>query len=161
MAVLKLLLLASTFGCYSPELRDCTVTCAATNECANGQICGGDHFCAAPAVAGTCSRPDAGVPEDAPSRADAAPDSDDDAIRLTVTIDGHGQVTLDGGDTCDTSGCVLLATRGLPTTLHAQGLGHDDFERWTTPICALQDSTCVLVSFVDAEVGVRFRKQDP
>jgi hypothetical protein len=157
-----LALIASTCaGCYAPELRDCTVTCAATSECAGAQICGEDHFCAAPARAGRCTAPDGGGAEDARTAgADARPDAQD-TIRLTLQIDGHGEVGLDGGASCATTGCVLLAPRGLPVTLAAMGLGHDDFDRWTTPNCALQTSTCVLVSYLDAELGARFRKADP
>lgn len=48
-------------GCYSPSLRDCTVTCAAASDCGGGQICGADGYCAAPSVAGRCTSTDAAV----------------------------------------------------------------------------------------------------
>jgi len=41
-------------GCYSPELRDCAVSCASPDDCAPGQVCGSDAYCAAPEIAGTC-----------------------------------------------------------------------------------------------------------
>ena len=39
-------------ACYEPELRDCTLSCTAAAECADGQVCGSDHFCASPEIAG-------------------------------------------------------------------------------------------------------------
>lgn len=62
MAVLKWLprslpgaLLGAT-ACYSPELQDCAVTCAADGDCGPGQVCGSDRMCAVPTVAGSCAR---------------------------------------------------------------------------------------------------------
>ncbi|HET9622508.1 MAG TPA: hypothetical protein VFP84_14145, partial [Kofleriaceae bacterium] len=69
--------LAAGGACYSPELHDCTLSCATSADCAGGQVCGADKLCAAPATAGRCEQlataPDAGVPHDAgPARPDAA-----------------------------------------------------------------------------------------
>jgi len=41
-------------ACYDPELRDCTVTCHGKHDCAEGQVCGSDGYCAAPDVANKC-----------------------------------------------------------------------------------------------------------
>jgi hypothetical protein len=159
-------------GCYSPDLRDCTVTCAGTAECASGQVCGNDHFCAAPARAGSCAAPpvpDAGIdarghrpppPDAAP---DAPPDAHGDTVQLAIHIDGQGLVKLENGGSCgnadltpDTE-CTLVAPRGLPATLNAIGLDNQVFDRWTTPTCAFQGATCVLVPWFDSDVGARFR----
>jgi len=109
-------------GCYQPSLRDCTVSCHAAGDCASGQICGSDGWCAAPDVAGTCgliadgatvdgSVVDGSVvdgPEhDGPvadasnidaSRPDARPDAsppDAAGAVLHVLVSGHGKVLID------------------------------------------------------------------
>ncbi|HSN28352.1 MAG TPA: hypothetical protein VLT45_18835, partial [Kofleriaceae bacterium] len=38
-------------GCYSPDLRDCTVSCASSADCAGAQVCNASHLCAAQDVA--------------------------------------------------------------------------------------------------------------
>lgn len=35
-------------GCYSPSLRDCTVSCANPTDCAGDQVCTSNGWCAAP-----------------------------------------------------------------------------------------------------------------
>lgn len=46
-------------GCYEPALRDCTVRCAAPNDCTGGQVCRKDGWCAMP-EATSCGKPDHG-----------------------------------------------------------------------------------------------------
>jgi hypothetical protein len=162
-------------SCYSPDLRDCTVTCAATSECTGGQICGDDHFCAAPAHAGTCTppaAPDAGVdagghrPPRHDAAIDAAPDAEDDLVRLTIHIAGQGVIALENGGSCSNEDptapaeCAFLAPRGLPATLHAIARGNEVFDHWTTATCLLQGATCVFVPLYDTDIGARFRKAD-
>src|SRR5688572_992995 len=97
--------LASIAGCYSPEVRDCTLTCSAASDCVDGQVCGSDHFCAAPAIAGQCASLPGGDAGDgirdagviAPI-ADARPDAPDAATHTTLSlmIDGQGRITVQG-----------------------------------------------------------------
>lgn len=42
--------LVAITGCYQPELRDCTVHCAAATDCTGGQVCRPDGWCAMPSV---------------------------------------------------------------------------------------------------------------
>src|SRR4051812_37357316 len=72
-------------GCYDPQEVDCTVSCAAANECAQGQVCGTDGFCAAPGIAGHCGGPDGGTQR----------------VSLRVAIDGPGKISIDGVGSCD------------------------------------------------------------
>jgi hypothetical protein len=37
-------------GCYSPDLRDCTVQCSASTDCTGGQVCRDDGWCAMPEI---------------------------------------------------------------------------------------------------------------
>ena len=112
--------LAMISACYSPTLRNCTVTCETSGDCAGGQICGSDHYCAAPGVADRCSQPDVpdgqsvatdATPADGANAVDARRSVDArpaDAAPATVFLhlhdDGHGAITIVGGPTCATSG---------------------------------------------------------
>ena len=181
MAVLKLTLatLAATAACYSPDLRDCVVTCASSSDCAGGQQCGADHFCASPARAGHCAQPpdqDAGLVVDAPidarrpppppdARPDAAIDAGPSYVKLHVTIDGQGTVALDGGGSCSAGpmamgGCILLAPADQPATLHAMPAAGQRFDRWTSMTCSGQGETCVFLATMDVDIAARFRKED-
>jgi len=72
-AVKICVLLALLAACYSPSVRDCTVTCATGDQCGGGQVCAGG-WCTAPDVSCEGVAP----PTDAPAvRIDAAsPDAD-------------------------------------------------------------------------------------
>jgi hypothetical protein len=136
-------------GCYSPALRDCTVTCTGADQCASGQVCGADGFCSAPDVAGTCV--DAHVGIDAPvstfdARFDAAP-PDAPSAYLHITISGKGKVT-DSVDniSCQTADCSFGVKEGATLVLTATGSGpQHPFQAWTTDNCKGQGSTCAVL----------------
>ncbi|MDB4952816.1 MAG: hypothetical protein JWO36_385 [Myxococcales bacterium] len=169
---------AAMIGCYSPDLRDCTVACSTASDCASGQMCGTDQFCAAPSVAGHCAklaRSDAGTvdglvlhdgamphvdarPPDAPAPADAAPAP---TIQLHIVITGKGRVVVNGSASCDSSGpqhgnCLLAAPISVPAMLQASGHQQDSFDGWTTQACAGQGATCTFTPTTDTLVGVHF-----
>jgi hypothetical protein len=61
-------------ACYDPSLRDCAVACRNGGDCATGQICGDDGWCAAPAVAGRCDAArDASEPDEPDAEAPIEP----------------------------------------------------------------------------------------
>jgi hypothetical protein len=94
-------------GCYAPELHDCTVECTRAADCASGQMCGSDGWCARPEAAGRCARLSSGdggiVPpgdsagSDAPTDAgiDADPDSGACTAACTKGICDHGVCVID------------------------------------------------------------------
>jgi len=130
-----LLVLAILSGCYAPDLRDCTVTCGGATECASGQVCGADGFCAAPGVAGTCGA--GGV--------DASVDAGQ-TVMVRVMVMGNGQVDIPGAGTCGMTGppdCVMQ----VPKNAHvvATAVTHDTnkpFDKWNSITCAGQDESC-------------------
>ena len=179
MAVLKrdhlLACLAGMLSCYSPDVRDCVVTCASAADCAGGQVCGSDGFCAGAARAGHCAQaatPDGGMPLDAALPTDAHPDAPRDAavdagpttVALVIHIDGGGTVFLVGGSSCDSSApmheCTLVVLANVPVTLSAVPHDNQAFDHWTTTACAGQGSICVFTPVADTDVGVKFRKAD-
>jgi hypothetical protein len=160
-------------GCYSPELRDCTLTCRAATDCADGQVCGSDHFCAAPGIAGQCSSlpgdagsdpRDAGI--DPPMMADARPDAAPTVAVLTIAIEGKGRVTVQGIGACDESGpqnghCNFIVALDMATVAQAQPYNDQRFDKWTTPVCAsVSTPTCTFTPIGATTVGVKFRKDD-
>jgi hypothetical protein len=140
-ALVAVVLLA---GCYDPDLSDCTVSCAAPDECGDGQVCGDDGFCARPSVAGTCESPA-------------------QTARLTIRIEKKGRVVIDApAFTCDAddgAGKTCVTTVPRAGTLELRAVRTDkEFERWTTPRCMGQDETCDLDPDDDTlTVGVKFR----
>lgn len=164
-------------SCYSPDLRDCTVACASQNDCAYGQVCGADQFCAAPEIAGRCSElpgdagsddRDAGIPDGKlDARVDAAPPPPDGhlMVPLHLKIDGDGRVTVPGEPACEKQGpqngdCNYQVTLGLPLTLTAQPYEDSRFDRWSGMPCNLQDATCTFIPTAAADVHARFKKED-
>jgi len=77
----RAVLIALVASCYSPDVRDCTVTCSDNADCADGQRCGSDHLCAAPDHAGRCGD----APADARPRDGHRGASDDDPPAPGVT----------------------------------------------------------------------------
>jgi hypothetical protein len=138
------LLLALLAGCYDPELRDCTVECTSGDECADGQVCGTSGMCAAPEAADQC----------APGGGSAPPH-----VSLRVTVDGHGEVVVDGRGSCvsDADPCMYSLVVGTSVTLHAHSLDEEkEFEQWTGA-CAGQSATCSLAATSATTVGARFK----
>jgi hypothetical protein len=151
MALLKYAVLVAA-SCYSPDLRDCTVTCAAATDCASGQVCNGG-LCSGPSVqCAMLATPDAAIPPPPPNDAamvqpDAKPDAAPPMIPIHVHIDGVGHVTLDGGGDCnspkDHADCDLSAPEHVLAMFHAKPADH--FDHWSDacggagmePDCAL------------------------
>jgi len=150
MAVLKLLSLAAGLsGCYSPELRDCAVTCAADGDCGPGQVCGGDQMCAAPEIAGHCNplpTPDAAVPHDATVDAFVAMVDASTVVVLQIEIKGKGKVEVEGIGSCSDAApshvCTFTVPIGIPRVLQAVPGQDSVFEKWEPGACAGDNPTC-------------------
>ena len=165
-------------GCYGPALRDCTVSCAAAADCAQGQVCGADGLCAAPEIAGTCAPPpdggpaiDAARPVDAPSidapppppPPDAPPDAPPMGATLRVQIDGAGSVFVDGSGVCSSFGargdCTYDLTLGAPKTVRAVAIQPDQrFKAWTSSTCGGQGASCTFTPTVSTTVIAKFER---
>ena len=174
------LLLAS--ACYSPDLRDCTVSCTAANDCASGQVCGSDRFCASPELAGRCAslptddggtpippNRDAGVadaetvaPVDAPPDAPPAPET----RMVHIRIDGQGGVSLTGVGVCDSAppqagDCTFDVI--LSAQVHAEAYPHFNwrFDKWTQGPCDGDESRdCDFTSSGTTNLNAKFRRDD-
>jgi hypothetical protein len=164
-------ILGALAGCYSPDLRDCTVTCATSDDCAGTQVCGADHFCAVREKAGTCSRlapdaatatgdgatptSDAAVAADA-APADAAPPDAPSLGALELVVMGHGQLVA-GSHMCSTD-CTFMVPLA-PIDVVAVAGGDQSFVGWTVgPCVGSQSTTCTVTP--PATVGVKFHKED-
>jgi hypothetical protein len=147
--IMLLVTAALAAGCYDPELRDCAVTCHGAGDCAGGQVCGADGFCAAPDVAGTCRSARAEPP-------DAA------LAQLHVTVQGAGEIAdISGTFTC-TKDCTYARAPGTTVTLVATGLDDHDLDRWTagcsTQGAQAQDATCTItIAAPITTVGAKFK----
>jgi hypothetical protein len=179
MALLARLVAASALlaGCYSPELRDCTVTCESAADCAGAQVCSSDHLCAAQGM--TCSSVaaphDAARGEDGPSDARAgggdAPhdaampvdartiDAPPPQVTLHVHVDGHG--TIHFGTFSCAMDCNYQVTPGLSITLLAVPGNDQRLDRWTQgPCMGSQLTTCTFTPTMNLTVAGRFKKVD-
>jgi len=164
MAILTLLLLSLIPACYSPDLRDCTVSCVGAADCAGGQVCSAEHYCAASGVSCAMQAP----PHDAPRadmmmELDAPPPPPIDAPPATgdlhVRIMDKGDVAVSGVATCDHD-CTYTVLLGGELELVAQPGDGRRFERWSGA-CDGDDVTCVLVPTQPlTEVSAKFRKDD-
>jgi hypothetical protein len=137
---------AVLMGCYEPEAVNCTIECSAIDECAEGQLCGKDGFCASPDVAGTCK---------------AAQSDDPQSVSLVVVIAGHGKITIDNVGNCDSDdgsmgACTFAVAPGIARQLKAVENKDREFVSWTMT-CSGSQSSCMLTP-VDAitQVGARF-----
>lgn len=147
-SLLALSLLA--VACYEPEAIDCTVSCSGPDECADGQVCGADGFCAAPSVAGHCTGQDNGESQPA------------SLVMLEVYLDGEGKIVVESVGECDERSasddrCVFSVTPNVPRELRAIRGDDSDLEHWfgacagETPVCTVTPTTSV------TRVGAKFR----
>lgn len=152
----EVLLCLVVAGCYSPAERDCTVSCTAAKDCIGGQVCGADHYCAAPSVAGHCSAVDASIPM---SDAAREPDAHEDVlIPLTVNIGGEGRVTVENIASCSMPMCMFQVHAGQQITLTATPTNPDkSFQTWQNA-CASAGTqpTCALTPTAPVKVGAKF-----
>lgn len=154
-------------SCYEPQLVDCTIRCSGESDCATGQVCGTDHFCAAPDIADHCSSvtalTDAGVIVDgANAKPDARPDAPPpDAPThgsLRVQIEGgKGVVTIPNAGTCNDD-CTYLVPLQMPLTAHAVGEDDWHFEKWTAGPCVGQLENCAFTPTLVVGVTAKFKK---
>ena len=154
-------------SCYEPQLVDCTIRCSGASDCATGQVCGADHFCAAPDVADHCAAvtalTDAGIVDGAGTKPDARPDAPPppDAPthgQLRVQIEGgKGRVTVDGVGTC-TDDCTYSVPLQVPLTAHAVAQDDWHFERWTNGPCIGQLENCAFTPTLVVGVTAKFKK---
>jgi hypothetical protein len=132
-------LLGCLAGCYDPTTADCTVTCSGSDECASGQTCGSDGYCAAPDVAGGCVEP----------------------VALAIEIEGDGTVAIAGIGECDSRmatdhRCIYMVAPSQPRQLSATPNGDKDFKHWTST-CVGETATCVITPVTDVtRVGAKF-----
>lgn len=142
--LLSLALLAAG-GCYAPDLRDCTVTCGAADDCAGDQVCTGG-FCAADGV--TCTG--GGATTDAPVA----------TIMLRVDVEGTGTVVIDGVGECtdDQNSCTWTVPAKI-MQFEARQIESDKlFERWTTLNCPQSTQTsCTFTPTSSTTVGAKFQ----
>jgi hypothetical protein len=153
-------------GCYSPSLRDCTVSCGSASDCATDQVCGADGMCASPAVAGRCGAAvDAGH-LDAPARTDAALPDAARTARLTIQIMGKGSVIIEGIGACssqdpDRGNCVYDVVAGAPLAAQAMSITATDvFAMWSSITCAGQGARCQFTPVIATVIAARFGHSD-
>lgn len=126
-------------ACYDPATTDCTVTCQAADDCAKGQTCGSDGFCASPDVAGECVEP----------------------VELSIEIEGDGSVAIAGIGDCNSRTapdhrCIYLVPPNQERALSATPNGDKDFKHWTST-CVGETAMCVVTPVTDlTRVGAKF-----
>jgi len=142
LAALSLVLAA----CYEPDTIDCTVECTAPRDCADGQVCGSDGFCAAPDIAGLCKANNNDEPQ---------------LVSLTIEIEGTGKVSVDKVGMCDSDGpaegnCTFSVTPGVAQQLKAVENKERKFVAWTAT-CTGSSATCALTPVMAlTTVGAKF-----
>jgi hypothetical protein len=139
-------------GCYDPALRDCTVACGGSNDCAGGQEC----------RAGTC------VAEGAPADVCTNGDKPDSGMTITDEVPLHVMVNAANGDkgnvvvdddpekSC-TNDCVFQVLRGQPHDVVANPAEDHEFRMWSGA-CVGVLPTCVVTPVTDemVTVGAKF-----
>lgn len=163
-------------GCYSPELRDCAVSCISSADCAPDQVCGSDRMCSSPEVAGRCAGPmvptdgsvDAPSPVvvDAPVLVDAAVPIDASSERyLRIAIGGRGGVTVAGLGMCHFTSpmlpCEIGVAAGMLTSLEAVPDPDNHFDKWESGPCVGQGETCTFTpTLLVTDIKAKFRMGD-
>jgi hypothetical protein len=153
-------------GCYTPDLRDCSVTCTSDEDCAVGHVCGDRGLCVRPE--GTCGV--AQATDGGPTVADASPPSDPPpdaplAGVLRIKIGDQGRVIVPGVGTCEraiTDQCDFVIDRGVPLTLTAEPYPTREFDLWAKACSGAGHNTvCMLTPNAPlTEVEAKFRKID-
>jgi hypothetical protein len=128
--------LLGAFACYDPVLRDCTVACAGSGACANGQVCERGWCVEDPATTCTAAAgPDAGNA--------ANPDAVGAPLAvLHVVVMGPGEVAVDGAKPC-TDDCTYEVAYAVPHQLAAAATGNHRFQMWSGA-CNGSAATCEL-----------------
>ncbi len=132
-------------ACYSPEIRDCTVTCTASTDCADDQVYGSDQFCASPAVANECETMGSG--------------SSAMKITLRVTVQGLGKVVVkDVGECLAAHNAPGDCTWQLPvgTRVELEAIA-GEFDKWLTSLCTEHEQSCAFTPASSTIVGAKFR----
>jgi hypothetical protein len=134
-------------ACYEPEAVNCTVECAGADECADGQQCGSDGFCASPDVAGSCR---------------ANHDGESQSVVLMIAIEGRGQVKIDDVGMCDSEGpsagaCMFEVTPNVTRQLKAIEKDEREFISWTSTCIGATTSCSVTPVMALTQVGAKFK----
>lgn len=176
----RLALALTLVGCYSPDLADCAVTCAADTDCGGGQVCTRGQCAREGVTCATAPGPDADVatpldampsPPDASSQPDPdGPPAEPDAsppppppptTTLRVRVKDHGRVTPSGRGPCtdEEEECVYTVEVGEVITLTAVPEGNRVFERWEET-CENQPAPICVITAGSSQVRVtgQFRK---
>lgn len=165
MGVLRLLAAAALLApaaCYEPRLVDCVVRCSSNADCAPGQTCGAQGYCAAPELACTASGSDAGTADGpgGPRRPDAGP-----RVQLRTRVAEGGTINVDDIGICDADGesngdCLFSVAPAVPLTLRAVPHGGYKFDRWMSAWCAMAAAICVFTPTEPlTEVRVKFARE--
>jgi hypothetical protein len=160
-------------GCYGPSLRDCTVSCAGSADCAGDQVCGNAGLCVAPDRAAMCATAtppdapliDAGAVADASPIDAAMPDAPPTTGTLRVQITGKGNVIVDGRGVCSSVGgpapstCTYDIALRVAQTVRAIPIQLDQrFTAWTSETCSGQPAICTFTPVGSTTIVARFDK---
>lgn len=182
MRLLSLSFALALASCYSPDLADCTVACAADSECGGGQQCNAG-MCAQPGIA--CTRVDDTVdalpmtsPEQDASVPDANPEPDastpppdgppdppppppPQTTTLRVKIKDQGRVTPSGHQSCaPNSECLYTVVVGQPITLEADPNPNRIFEKWEEA-CSGSSPSCTITPLAGPQTRVTAKFKKP
>ena len=141
-----LLVLAILSGCYAPDVRDCTVSCEGSDECAEGQMC---RMGRCVAEGATCMgdtpavTPDAGPPES--------------QVVLKIKIGGEGKVEIAGAGSCTQAECYLSIPKGTVTATAVPTSTMHPFEKWVTKNCEGEGLTCTFSVTSNSYLEVKFK----
>jgi hypothetical protein len=159
-------LLALLPACYEPQWQDCAVRCSSSDDCAPGQSCGAQGYCAAAGL--TCAPATGdGAPMDAPTPPGDGRKDDKPKVQLRVKLSEGGRILVDGVGACDNDhsrngDCQFSVTYGQPQAVRAIPHGGYRFTRWMSPTCATAGAICVVVPLDSlTEVRVRFDRDEP
>ncbi len=136
---MKAALVAALAGCYSPDVKDCTVKCASPYDCGDGQVCGSDGMCASQKLAGHCA------------------DLSLTAVSLSIVIQGSGRVAVDDLGSCDSDSApdhTCTFTVMARTTHMLSAIANNEehpFSSWSQA-CTGTSPSCSLVPVISPTV---------